>query len=376
MPVLACGSNAFKQLSASDDLVIATPVELHTAPNDLLAASWSQTLLSTSGGLITTLGLPLGRLSTPTEPVRRWLGQEQFVAALLKDGRLERLSDGAQTEGRYVLAEMNGRGELLVAPDNGHNELQLYSNLDSIFELSAASVPLRLRIGSDTLSDQLPAPNEASTSAACPPLIEHITSISAGAAHFVMLSSRQQVYTWGDSRYGQAGPFSSSGSRPADQPDSERPAHALNDLSFFDGLFPISISCGAFHSAVVTRDGAAYLFGSDKEGQCGGADAGGEPQMLELEAGAAEEDVHELEASEIVQVACGAGHTFVRTREGQIWCAGANSDGQLGLGDLNPRPGFVRHLPLEDLVQARHSRLINVTCSRASTYFTLEPEVA
>jgi hypothetical protein len=47
MTVLACGSNAFQQLSPSDQLVISDPVEVHAsaADHDLAAASWSQTLL-------------------------------------------------------------------------------------------------------------------------------------------------------------------------------------------------------------------------------------------------------------------------------------------------------------------------------------------
>lgn len=38
-----------------------------------------------------------------------------------------------------------------------------------------------------------------------------------------------------------------------------------------------------------------------------------------------------------VHVACGKGHTLVSTECGKLFSFGSNSDGQLGLGDLNDR---------------------------------------
>ena len=293
--------------------------------------------LATRGGnQLATIGLALDRDST--EPVRRWLGQESFVAALLEDGRIERFTDGARTKGQYALAEMNGKGEILLVPGakwlrlllyfvqlliycvslpaaQSTDEAHLYPSLDALYDSSRSPPPCRLRIASSP--PRTTEPPAASSSS--PRNHEHrIESIAAGAAHFLLLSSSQQVYSVGDSRYGQAGPFSSQPLRTSDAPQ------ALNHLSFFDGLFPVAVSCGAFHSAVVTRDGAAYLFGSDKEGQCGGQSGGNEPEMIDLE-----EAEEEEEGIEIVQVACGAAHTLLRTRDGQVWCAGTSTSRSL-----------------------------------------------
>ena len=283
---------------------------------------------------LASIGLDLDRNSTG--PVRRWLGQESFVAALLEDGRIERFSDGARSKGRYALAEMNGKGESLLVPgerrlrffgfvqqlilgysspvEDHADEAHLYPSLDALLDSSGSSPPARLRIASSHYAEPPAASSSKSRT-----YEQRIDSIAAGAAHFLLLSSSQQVYSVGDSRYGQAGPFSSQPLRASNAPQ------ALNHLSFFDGLFPVAVSCGAFHSAVVTRDGAAYLFGSDKEGQCGGQSGGNEPQMIDLE----EEEVEEEDGIEIVQVACGAAHTFLRTRDGQVWCAGTSTSRSL-----------------------------------------------
>lgn len=284
-------------------------------------------------GQVAAIGLDLDRNST--EPVRRWLGQESFVAALLEDGRIERFSDGARSKGRYALAEMNGKGESLLVPgerrlrffgfvqqlilgysspvEDHADEAHLYPSLDALLDSSGSSPPARLRIASSHCAEPPAASSSKSRT-----YEQRIDSIAAGAAHFLLLSSSQQVYSVGDSRYGQAGPFSSQPLRASNAPQ------ALNHLSFFDGLFPVAVSCGAFHSAVVTRDGAAYLFGSDKEGQCGGQSGGNEPEMIDLE-----EAEEEEEGIEIVQVACGAAHTLLRTRDGQVWCAGTSTSRSL-----------------------------------------------
>lgn len=135
--MLACGSNAFQQL-ATDDRVVLSDIACLDDAVSLEAASWSQAVTRASACLLlchassvvlsTVLlapGTPSGRrvirglppgAELPSVAVSRWLGHEDFVAALLEDGSIQRLSDGACSEGRYCLAEQNGRGELLVVP--------------------------------------------------------------------------------------------------------------------------------------------------------------------------------------------------------------------------------------------------------------------
>lgn len=360
MTVLACGSNAFRQLCSSDQLVFSDPVEL--TASDIIAASWSQTLLrcasyrlpvlprndilllgkaeqcgactqltetapkslQSASTSIATRRNPCGAGSDKSPSSRRcWRMAEssdsQMALAPKADTHSPRRTEGANSCWFPVrdvfgsLASLSSSSflDILSPVEDRTDEAHLYPSLDALFDSAGAPPPARLRIAS---SSPRMVDRPAASSSTTRPYEHRIESIAAGAAHFLLLSSTQQVYSVGDSRYGQAGPFSSHPLGASDAPQ------ALNHLSFFDGLFPIAVSCGAFHSAVVTRDGAAYLFGSDKEGQCGGQSGGSEPQMIDLE-----EEEGGNEGDEIVQVACGAAHTFLRTRDGQVWCAGTST---------------------------------------------------
>ncbi|POY75711.1 hypothetical protein BMF94_1334 [Rhodotorula taiwanensis] len=311
MAVYACGSNAFGQLADVDDLVFENFIEIRSssdrvAATSLLDVSWSQTILSGAGDGLAVLG---PQPPTQVSRAKCWLGQEAFVAALLEDGHLLRCSDGAKSSERYAHADMNGRGELVLVPEGSLDVALLVATLDQVFEAPMKCIALRL-----------PAPDSAmpaaTTSSATMRRDEQITAVASGAAHFILLTSTGRVLSYGDNRYGQAGPF----------PSSPFPASAaaavLDHLAFFDGLFPVALACGAFHSVVVTKDGSAYSFGSDKDGQRGGGAApgsGDEPELLELvlEDAQSTDEVEDRE-EEIEQVACGAAHTVLLTRSGRI----------------------------------------------------------
>lgn len=122
--------------------------------------------------------------------------------------------------------------------------------------------------------------------------------------------------------------------------------------------------------------------------------------MVELD----EEKTDAEEEDEIVQVACGAAHTVLLTKNGHIWVTGASAslspslsrspraaarrrrglsasdlltsrsladdDGQLGLGDTTSRWTWVRNVAVEEAVRRTGCRRVDrVVCSRASTYF-------
>jgi len=142
---------------------------------------------------------------------------------------------------------------------------------------------------------------------------EHISSIVAGASHFLILTfPSSRLFSIGDNRYGQLGiPHSPTSITPS-----------LIRIDTFDGIRIAQISAGAFHSVVLTEGGEVYLFGSDKEGQCGGNGGGWEPTTNEEfgEIG----DGQDEEASEIVQVRAAGESTFLRTRAGELWVCGAS----------------------------------------------------
>ncbi|GAA5837854.1 hypothetical protein JCM11251_004678 [Rhodosporidiobolus azoricus] len=356
MPVYACGSNLHGQVSGTDRLHLPTP-DLIPDCSEVVAASWSQLVCRDAAGNLKVSGLSLEGKVTLNQ-IACWLGQDSFEAGLRDDGTIERFVDGARTEQRYSLASMNSKGEVLVVPRDLTTEAHLYSNLDALFSPPSSSSRLILSLPSSSS----PIPSK-----------ERISSLSTfgTAAHFLLLSSPSQtLYSWGDNRYGQCGPVPLQALKPH---SAEGRQTILPKIEFFDGLFPDPpLHCGAFHSAVRTRDGAVYVFGSDKEGQLGGGEEGGgaEPEMVELST----EEGEEEEGNEVVQVACGSGHTVLLTRRGEVWVAGANHDGQLGLSDLKPRLSFVRNDVLASLLATATppQRVKRIHCARWTTYFEVE----
>lgn len=156
-----------------------------------------------------------------------------------------------------------------------------------------------------------------------------IDRIVAGANHFLLLTSSSSVYSIGDDRFSQSGgivPPSTSTSR----------APTLNLIEFFSGLFPISITAGDLHSAVITADKSVYIFGKDQEGQCGGG-GGGEPSLITLASGEQEEE------PEVDQVACGSNHTVLLTSNGDVWVCGL-SELCLGLAAEALSAGLTRRI--------------------------------
>lgn len=72
------------------------------------------------------------------------------------------------------------------------------------------------------------------------------------------------------------------------------------------------------HSALLTADGALYVFGSDAHGQLGGVSSDGEPALVELPSEQDEDEDH----PDVVSVACGSSHTALVTSDGGVWVAG------------------------------------------------------
>ncbi|GAA6006008.1 hypothetical protein JCM11491_004088 [Sporobolomyces phaffii] len=287
MTLYACGSNEHRQIHQQAPLHVVPPFQLKDFPH-VVAASWSQVVLRDAKGKASARGLPLENSFTNLSAAVTWLGQDEFVAVLLDDGRIQRLGDKATTSSRYSQASINSRGEVVVVPRSSLS-----------FSLPACRHPVKLEL-----------PFYPSSSSA----VEHVSSISCGAAHFLILASPSaRVFSIGDNRYGQLGVPHASAS-------SSKPV--LHHVDLFDGLRVSSVSAGAFHSVALTESGQVYLFGSDERGQCGGSGGGSEPTLDEtLEAlGEAEGD-----DNEIVQACAFGESTVVRTRRGQVWVAGSST---------------------------------------------------
>ncbi|NXY83862.1 HERC5 ligase, partial [Alcedo cyanopectus] len=117
-----------------------------------------------------------------------------------------------------------------------------------------------------------------------------LAQIAAGGAHSATVSLSGAVYTWGKNDFGQLG--------LGDTTDRDCPSH-VGALEHWKTVF---ISCGADHTAVLSKEGVVCTFGAGGAGQLGHNSTRNElkPRV-----------VAELWAARVSQVACGRQHTLV-----------------------------------------------------------------
>ncbi|KAK4054207.1 hypothetical protein OIV83_001233 [Microbotryomycetes sp. JL201] len=310
-------------LAEHDDLRDNTTLTLVDSDCELVAASWTQ--------LITRAGPSALTFSAESDSTTHYLGHDSFEHWLDTNTGLVISRDSRQSRDHFSLIATNARGEFLGVLADDFAGLKLYPTASSLLEHdpppSTLAVPFAIN--------------------------DYVVSITAGASHFVLLTSTGAVYTLGDNRFSQLG----------------IPAHTNVDprtlvrVEIFDGLpSPVtSIASGDFHNVVLTKDGDAYAFGSDKFGQCGGfADSDGLPQLLELGRDVDDEPV-------VTKIACGPRHTIILTDMG-IYVSGSNEHGQLGRSVSSK---VVREFARSESL-SREGNVTNVLCTRNRTFVEVD----
>ncbi|XP_041853876.1 probable E3 ubiquitin-protein ligase HERC4 [Melanotaenia boesemani] len=193
-----------------------------------------------------------------------------------------------------------------------------------------------------------------------------VSQVACGSQHSVALTKDGQVYTWGQNCRGQLGLGTTNSGSSSPQPIQSLSAIPLVRiaaggeqsfaLSVSGGVFgwgrndcgqlglgdtedrhtPVSvhslnlkqtcdISCGKDHTAILTKHGAVFTFGSGQYGQLGHNSLQNElrPRL-----------VAELGAK-VTKIACGRHHTLVLTDFNKIYSFGCQEQGQLGRKEEN-----------------------------------------
>ncbi|XP_013867633.1 probable E3 ubiquitin-protein ligase HERC3 [Austrofundulus limnaeus] len=139
-----------------------------------------------------------------------------------------------------------------------------------------------------------------------------VVRIAAGGERSFALSVSGGVLGWGRNDCGQLG--------LGDTKDRYTPTclHSLNLKKSCD------VSCGKDHTAVLTKHGVVFTFGSGRHGQLGHNSFRDElrPRL-----------VAELWGAKVAKVACGRNHTLVLTDANKVYSFGCGDDGQLGHGE-------------------------------------------
>ncbi len=218
--------------------------------------------------------------------------------------------------------------------------------------------------------------NDSTTSSSTPVAvlaIEDVIQVAGGRYHTCALDAQGHIWCWGGNEHGQLG----NGSNV----EEHTPVKVLD----IEGV--IQVSVGQNHSCGIDDQGRLWCWGYNESGQLGLGDTGDRSVPFEVtslsgvvqvdesydhtcavtdqhqvwcwgrndsgQLGQETNDGHVAEPllvpdlSDIVQVSVGAKTTCALDDQGQVWCWGGNSLGQLGDGTLTGRrqPGLVPNLP-------------------------------
>ncbi|CAG0901286.1 unnamed protein product [Darwinula stevensoni] len=139
-----------------------------------------------------------------------------------------------------------------------------------------------------------------------------VADVACGSHHSMCLTDDGEVFTWGQNNCGQVGLGTT-----ANQPAPRR-------ISITTGKKAVAIACGQTSSIALLESGELFAWGYNGNGQLGlGNNAN---QHLPCK-------VTNLQGVFISQVVCGYAHTLALSDEGVLYGWGANSYGQLGIGN-------------------------------------------
>ena len=133
---------------------------------------------------------------------------------------------------------------------------------------------------------------------AVPGLPADIVQLAAGASHSMARTGRGEVWVWGSNTEGQLGLGE----------ESEETVYSPTLLPLTAGV--THLSCGYYHSALVTDQGKLLTFGEADGGKLGLGETGeggdtDSPQLVNI-------------PDPVVSVECGASHTLALTTRGQV----------------------------------------------------------
>jgi alpha-tubulin suppressor-like RCC1 family protein len=141
-----------------------------------------------------------------------------------------------------------------------------------------------------------------------------IAAIVAGYRYSLAVDSDGKVYSAGKNNYGQLG------------------LGDKTDRDLFTGAFSLSdkkiaaIAAGGNHSIALDEDGKIYAAGENDYGQLGLGDIAHRNTFNEIE-------ILSSKGGKITSIAAGFSHSLALAKDGKVYAAGYNYNGQLGVGD-------------------------------------------
>lgn len=175
---------------------------------------------------------------------------------------------------------------------------------------------------------------------------KRIVQLSACGFHTGCLTDGGELYTWGEGKFGRLGH------------GAERNCHSPRLVETLIGKKPKQVSCGGFHTAVVTEDGHLYTFGGGEHGQLGHNDRVNKVKPTLVNA---------LEGLFVSQITCGWSHSVALTSTGRVYTWGNGDHGKLGHG--SGRKVSIPHM----VEKLKDYRVVRVASYNEHTAALVEP---
>ncbi|KAG9154734.1 hypothetical protein Leryth_014229 [Lithospermum erythrorhizon] len=190
----------------------------------------------------------------------------------------------------------------------------------------------------------------------------HVSFVSCGPWHSAVITSDGQLFTFGEGTFGALG--------HGDRESSSIP----REVKLLKGLRTIRVSCGFWHSAAIVEDSPMlessggslgrklFTWGSGDEGQLGHGD--NESRLVPYR-------VARLNESSLLQVACGHNLTVALTASGQVYAMGSTDYGKLGNPESDGKlpakvQGKIKNVIIEEISCGSHH--VAVLSSKSEVY--------
>lgn len=165
----------------------------------------------------------------------------------------------------------------------------------------------------------------------------NIVDIICGGEHSFFISEKGELYGVGDNSYTQL--FMESEERHIQYPIKVEFKTSVDD---YDGSRIAKITCGRFHSLILSRNGFLYSGGFNVKGQCGrgkpidirrAVKKGGRIQFPIIKKGFLGGSKIKYFDKKVSLICCGRMHSIVVTSDNCVYGFGENSYGQLGINN-------------------------------------------
>lgn len=181
-----------------------------------------------------------------------------------------------------------------------------------------------------------------------------VIQVSCGINHILALLDGGYVVSWGIGYFGQLG--------HGDDTSWNKPRLIHNLEPHALGSKVIQVEAGGYHSGALTESGLMFMWGHNKNGQCG-VQMTSRKDSSESVFYPRPVDMTELRGEKVARIVCGRNHSACFTTTGKVYTWGAAGFGRLGQMDARkkePVPSPVTHFlakPVRDLASGDYHML-------------------